>query len=140
MSSVSSVMTANPATCSEDTAVRDVARMMADCDCGEIPVVDAKGKLVGVVTDRDITLRIVAQGRDTTATARDAMSAPVRSVHEDSGVEECARLMKDAQVRRIPVIDEAGRPVGIVALADIIQQTHPETATEVVREVSRPAG
>src|SRR5687767_10008669 len=106
MANVTSVMTANPACCSAETSLRDVAQMMIDNDCGEIPVVDDKGVPVGVVTDRDITVRIVAEGRDTmSATASDAMSSPVQTVRADSSLKDATKLMEAAKIRRVPVVD-----------------------------------
>src|SRR6478735_1784783 len=120
MANVTSVMTANPACCTAETPLRDVARMMIDNDCGEIPVVDAQGVPVGVVTDRDITVRIVAEGRDTmNATASDAMSAPVQTVREDSSLKDATKLMEAAKIRRIPVVDAKGKLTGIVSVADL---------------------
>ena len=95
MTTVTSVMTANPASATPETPLRDVARLMIENDCGQIPVVDTKGMPVGVVTDRDIAVRIVAEGRDTmNATASDAMSGPVQSVREDSTLKDAAELME----------------------------------------------
>ena len=101
MSNVTSVMTSNPACCTAQTPLRDVARMMIDNDCGQIPVVDAQGMPLGVVTDRDITIRIVAEGRDTLgATAGDAMSSPAQTVREDSSLKDAVCLMEASKIRR----------------------------------------
>jgi CBS domain-containing protein len=139
MGTVTSVMTANPACCSAETSLREVARMMIDNDCGEIPVVDGQGKPVGVVTDRDITVRIVAEGRDTmSATAADAMSAPAKTIREDSTLKDATALMESAKIRRVPVVDADGKLTGIVSVADIALAGKDNQTAHVVKEVSEP--
>ncbi|MBN8742317.1 MAG: hypothetical protein BGP24_19290 [Lysobacterales bacterium 69-70] len=138
MANVSTVMTPNPAACDASTPVRDVARLMLDNDCGEIPIVDDQGRPVGVVTDRDICLRVVANGGDGTVTAGDAMSAPVRTVQMDSSLRDCVTLMENARIRRVPVVDGDGKLTGIVALADIALAGKDKETAKVVREVSAP--
>lgn len=137
---VVTVMTPNPACCTVDTPLRDVARMMRDNDCGQIPVVDESQKPVGVVTDRDIAVRMVAEGRNTNeATAADAMSTPVRTVTTETSLTDCVCLMEAEQVRRIPVVDSSGRLAGIVSIADLALAGKREATAEVVREVSEPS-
>ena len=139
MADLTSVMTANPACCTAETSLRDVARMMIDNDCGEIPVVDGKGVPVGVVTDRDITVRIVAEGRDTmSATAADAMSAPAKTVREDSSLKDATALMEAAKIRRVPVVGANGKLSGILSLADIALSGKDRQTAEVVKQVSEP--
>jgi CBS domain-containing protein len=141
MTSVTSLMTANPACCNANTPLRDVARMMIDHDCGQIPVIDDKGVPLGVVTDRDIATRIVAEGRDTTsATARDAMSSPVQTVREDSSLKDAVCLMEASKIRRVPVVDASGTLTGIVSIADIALAGKTAATAEVVKEVSEPSG
>lgn len=119
--------------------LRDVARLMVDFDCGEIPVVDRQAKRpIGVVTDRDITCRAVANGRNPLdLSAKDCMTSPVVTVTPDTSVEECCRTMEEHQIRRVPVIDEAGSCCGIVSQADLALRTDAEHTAEVVKEVSR---
>ena len=139
MANVTSVMTANPACCSAETPLREVARLMIENDCGEIPVVDGAGKPVGVVTDRDIAVRIVAEGRDTmSATAADAMSQPAKTVREDSSLKEATALMESAKIRRVPVVDANGKLTGIVSVADVALAGKPSQTAQVVKEVSEP--
>ena len=139
MANVTSVMTANPACCKAETPLRDVARMMIDNDCGEIPVVDEQGVPVGVVTDRDIAIRVVAEGRDTMgATAADAMSSPVQTVREDSSLKDATQLMEAAKIRRVPVVDQQGKLSGIVSVADIARAGKDHQTVEVVKGVSEP--
>lgn len=137
---VRSVMTATPAFCTANTPLRDVARMMADNDCGLIPVVDANDVPIGVVTDRDIAVRVVAQGRDAKSTrAADCMSTPVSTIDEDSTLADCCDAMESLQVRRVPVVDAAGKLCGIVSLADVALAGRDQKTAEVVKHVSEPA-
>jgi len=138
---VKSVMTADPCCCTRDTPLRDVAKMMVDNDCGQIPVVDSMDskKPLGVVTDRDIAIRIVAEGRDAaTATAADAMTTPCKTVTTDTSLKDCVCLMEAEQIRRVPVVDANGKLAGIVAIADISLAGKHEATAEVVKEVSEP--
>jgi|SRR3954469_18186751 len=136
------LMTANPACCTRETALQDVARMMVRCDCGEIPVVehDSRKKPVGVVTDRDIVVRALAEGKDPLQlNAGQVMSGPAVTAKEDDDVEAVKQLMETRQIRRIPVVDRNGEICGIVSLADIARRDTRNEAGEVVREVSAPA-
>jgi CBS domain-containing protein len=138
---VREVMTPDPACCTADAALPTVARMMIENDCGEIPVVDNKSSKVpiGVVTDRDIVCRTIANGLNPLElTAADCMTKPVVTVTPDMSLEECTQIMEEKRVRRIPVVDERGSCCGIVALADIALQTGKRVAGEVIREVSEP--
>lgn len=141
MASLSSVMTPNPAVCTPETPIREVAQMMSRNDCGEIPVVESEHNAtpVGVVTDRDITVRIVAEGRDmASARASDAMSSPVTTVRESASIQDVCALMEREQIRRMVVVDDAGKISGIVAQADIARSGRDEETAELVREVSEP--
>jgi YHS domain-containing protein len=114
---------------------------MAQFDCGGIPVVDGGAKRpIGVITDRDITCRTVAQGRNPlTMSAKDCMSTPVLTVTPDTSLEECCRLMEAAQVRRLPVVDEGGSCCGIVSQADLALRMANGQSAHVIRAISRPA-
>ncbi len=132
------VMTANPACCRAETPLRDVARMMADNDCGLIPVVDADNKPIGVITDRDIALRGVGGGKDTSnCTAGDCMSGSVKTVASDSSLADCCEMMESSQVRRVPVVDADGCLCGIVSQADVALSGRDEKTAEVVKKVSK---
>jgi len=134
------VMTADPQCCTAETPLNDVAKLMVECDCGEIPVTDLKNHLVGVVTDRDIVCRIVAKGQNPSAmTAADCMSQPVVSVHVDTSVDQVLSIMEVKQIRRVPVVDGDGRVCGIIALADVAFSESKGEVGELVREVSRGA-
>jgi len=138
---VKEVMTSDPACCLAETPLPEVARMMIEYDCGEIPVVENQsGKLpIGVVTDRDIVCRTVANGLNPVElTAADCMSKPIVTVTPDMSLEECCRIMEEKLIRRVPVVNERGSCCGIVSLADVALQTRERVAGEVVKEVSEP--
>lgn len=138
---VERIMTTEPACCTPDTPLQEVARLMVENDCGQIPVIenDKSRRTVGVVTDRDIVCRALAVGENPlTLTAEHVMSRPVLTVRPNTKVEECCRLMEERQVRRAPVEDENGRCCGIVSLADIAQNAPERMMAEVVRTVSQP--
>lgn len=137
---VSEVMTESPTCCTPETGLKEAAKMMVDCDCGCIPVVDSNDSKmpVGMITDRDITCRVVAQGRNPLdLTVRDAMTSTVVSVTPDTSLEECLNLMEESQVRRIAVVDDDGKICGIVAQADVARNADGQKTAEVVQEVSR---
>lgn len=132
------LMTANPQCCNADTTLNEVAKLMVECDCGEIPVVDANKKLIGVVTDRDIVCRIVAKGQDPCGmTAQDAMTQPVISVKEDCSLDDIVATMEEHQVRRVPVVDASGCCCGIISQADVALVASERETGELVKEVSR---
>lgn len=138
---VRDLMTKNPACCTADTNLQEVAMLMVEHDCGETPVVDSKKsmKLVGVITDRDITIRTVAEGKNPLEmTAGDCMSSPCVTVTPEMSVEECCAVMEQNKVRRVPVVDEKGSCCGIVAQADIAQHATKQETAEVVKGVSQP--
>ena len=138
---VKDMMTPDPACCTSDTPLREVARMMVDKDCGEIPVLDnnSSRQPVGVVTDRDIVCRTVAVNKNPLElTAADSMSTPIETVNPDMPVEECCRVMEEKQIRRVPVVDANGALCGIVALADLAREAKDGVAGQVVKEVSEP--
>lgn len=138
---VRDVMTADPACCTPDTPLPELARMMVENDCGEIPVVEnmASQIPIGVVTDRDIVCRTIANDINPLGlAAADCMSNPIVAVTPDMSLEECCRIMEEYLIRRVPVVDGDGACCGIVALADIALQTKKSVAGEIVREVSEP--
>jgi CBS domain-containing protein len=125
--------------CTAETPIPEVARMMVSGDCGAIPVVDDGRRPVGVVTDRDITLRTVAKGQDPRGMkAGDCMSQPVVSVRAGADLREAVRVMERRQVRRVPVIDEKGVCCGMLAQADVARMGGEHEAAELVKDVSRP--
>ena len=140
---VNEIMTENPICCLPDAGLEEVARLMAENDCGAIPVVaDEEGwKPIGIVTDRDITCRAVAEGKNPLEmTAEEVMTGAPVCIRQDADLEECIREMETHRLRRILVTDDTGGCVGIISLADLaLHAGGPETA-EVVGEVSRPIG
>lgn len=136
---VREIMSENPACCGPDASVRDAARLMVEHDCGEIPVVDGQRTPVGVITDRDIACRAVAEGRDGNTPVREVMSTPAVTVSPDTSVEDCCRVMEENQIRRVPVVDGNGGCCGMVAQADVALQAGEQMAGGVVRDVSQPS-
>jgi CBS domain-containing protein len=137
---VKDIMTRDIGCCTPDTNLQDVARLMVECDCGEIPVVENRRSMrpAGVVTDRDICIRTVAEGKNPLEmTAGDCMSSPCVTVTPEMSVEDCCRVMEENKIRRVPVVDESGACRGIVAQADIAQHAPKQETAEVVREVSQ---
>src|SRR5207245_9098653 len=135
---VKEVMTADPACRISETALQEVAQMMVDHDCGEIPVVDNKEtKLpIGVITDRDIVCRTVARALNPLdLTVADCMTKPCVTVTPDVSVEECRRILEEDKIRRVPVVDADGSCCGIVALADIALHDWSNVGTEGLKEV-----
>jgi CBS domain-containing protein len=144
---ISELMTRNPCTVSPDTPVSDAARLMKEEDVGIIPVVErvggaeTRGRLVGVVTDRDITVRHVAEGHGGDVPVRDVMSGGVKTAGPDDSVESVMKLMGQEQVRRIPIVDERGSLVGVVSQADLARKANDaEKVERTVEAISQPGG
>ena len=136
---VKEIMTASPASCTEDTPLQDIARTMVGRDCGSIPVVRNGRTLAGIITDRDVVVRAVAEGRNPlTLKAKDCMTSPAISIADDATLNECTDLMESKKIRRVPVVDKSGSLVGIVAQADVARHASQEEAGELVRDVSTP--
>lgn len=135
------IMTDSPAVCTPETTSQDAARMMQDNDCGSLPVVENRNsmKLVGMVTDRDLALRVLGRGMAANTPVREAMTRNVSSVKVDDDLSAVERVMTGQQVRRVPVVDDQGRVVGIVAQADLARAlgTSPEVS-RVVEKISQP--
>jgi CBS domain-containing protein len=135
MGQVRDVMTSNPTTCEPTATLVDAAKVMAREDVGPVPIVEG-GKLVGLVTDRDIIIRAVAEGRDVTGTTvRDVASKDLVTVTADEDLDRALQLMAQHQVRRIPVV-EGDRVVGIVSQADVARAADDEKTGEVVQQIS----
>lgn len=135
---VSDLMTREPACCRPDDACARAAMLMREEDCGSIPVVE-DGRLVGIVTDRDITVRCVAAGHDPKTTrVSEVMSADPICVAPDTSADEAEKVMADRQVRRLPVVD-AGRLVGIVVTAQLARTAKPTEVGKTIKGISGPA-
>lgn len=135
---VREIMTENPACCAPDTSIKEAARLMVQNDCGEIPVTDERGAPVGVVTDRDIACRAVAQGKSLDTPVSEIMSTPAVTATPETTVEDCCATLEENRIRRAPVVDESGSCCGIVAQADIARNAPEHETAEVVRDVSQP--
>jgi CBS domain-containing protein len=132
------IMTPNVETISVDASIQEAARKMATADIGFLPVID-ETRPVGAVTDRDITIRAVADGRDPMHTrVGDVMTLDIVTVSEDADPEDAARLMKERQVHRVLVVGEHDRFVGVVSLGDLATKTgEEELSDETLRRVSQ---
>ncbi len=136
----SEIMTKNVKTATSTMSLRDVAAIMRDGDMGAVPVVDC-GRLIGIVTDRDIVVRSVAEGRDASSTVGQAMTTEPFTVTPNDFVFEAIRLMGDKQIRRIPVVGPGGELAGIISMADVALETEDELEiAEALEEISSGAG
>lgn len=136
---VKEIMTENPAYAVLDTSLHDVAQMMMDYDCGCIPVLEnAENKApIGVITDRDITVRTVAHNKDPlNMVAGEVMTDNIVTVTPEMSVEDCITKMEGNQIRRIVVVDDAGNLCGMVAQADIARQAPAYESAKFVKDVS----
>jgi CBS domain-containing protein len=134
------LMTPDPACCSPTATLDEVAQLMIQNDCGEIPIVDASDRPIGVITDRDIVCRAVADGKNPAGhTVESIMSQPVVTVRPDTPIDEIIATMERHRIRRVPVVDDAGCCMGIIAQADLACDGPPNKAAELLREVSRSA-
>jgi CBS domain-containing protein len=118
------VMTLNPATVSDKDSIRDVARIMKDEDTGVVPVCDSGKKIIGLVTDRDIVVRLIADGKDPmNARVTDVMTKSIRKVQENATIDDVLTLMSNSEIRRVPVVNRNDELVGIVSIGDISIET-----------------
>jgi CBS domain-containing protein len=134
--SITEAMTTNVKTVEPSTTVQEAAQLMRSEDVGSLPIV-GDGRLLGVVTDRDITIRIVAEGKDDDTTVDQIASKEVICVDPQQSLEEAARLMAEHQVRRLPVCEEDGTLVGILAQADVAASGHDTLTGETVQKISQ---
>jgi len=133
---INEVMTHDPRTLTPDSPIEEAARLMRDEDVGSIPVVEGQ-KCVGTITDRDIVLRIVADSRPLDTPVAEIASKQLVTIDPQQPVDEAMRLMAEHQVRRLPVCEEDGRLVGIVAQADVARHESGEKTGETVEQISR---
>ena len=140
MTQVAEVMSRAVKTMQASNTLVEAAQAMADLNVGALPVCVGR-KVIGMVTDRDIVLRGVAQGRAVDQLCMlDVMSADPMHVHEDDDLEKVSALMRNAQVRRVPVMDRQEQLVGILSLGDLVTRGAPEEAGEALEAISSPAG
>ena len=142
MPKCSDVMTRDPVCCEPGTSIAQLAQLMKREDVGSIPVVESQEdkRLVGIVTDRDIVVKVLAEGLTADrATARDAMTTNPASCREGDEVNRAVEMMSDRQVRRMPIVDEGGRLTGIIAQADVATRVNRDRTTgELVEAISEP--
>jgi CBS domain-containing protein len=135
--SISDVMSSNPCAIDQDKPVSYAAKMMRDEDVGLAPIVDGD-RLVGTVTDRDIAIRVVAEGKDPDSTkVIEIASRELVTIDPQQNLDEALRLMARHQVRRLPVVEEDGKLVGVVAQADIAEHAPGAKTGELVEEISK---
>ncbi len=139
MTMVSEVMTTNVKVAAPDQTLQQVAGMMADLDAGVIPVRD-NDRLIGMITDRDIAVRAVAQGLPPDTQVRQVMTKEIKYCFDDDNVDEVARNMADIKVRRLPVINHDKRLVGIFSLGDMAVADGPDNAGVALCGISEPGG
>jgi CBS domain-containing protein len=125
---INEAMTADTKTCAESATIADAAKRMRESDIGDVLVVDDEGALQGILTDRDIVLRVVADERDPeSVTVGEVCSRDVTTLAPEADAEEAARMMRERGVRRLPVVSD-GRPVGMVTLGDLAVERDPDSA------------
>lgn len=133
---VQEIMTQQVASCTPDADLASVAKLMWDRDCGVIPVLDAAGKVLAVVTDRDICIGVATKGRTASHVAtREVMSGTLHACLPDDDIMVALETMKDVKVRRLPVIDQNGHLKGIVSLNDVVLRTKPRGAVPAEKVV-----
>ena len=135
------LMSRNPATCTPETSLERAAHLMDTHDCGCLPVVEnGSGRVIGVVTDRDIALRGVAHGKPPQSLVGDVMTGEPTCCHPVDDVETVQRIMSERQVRRVPVVDEDGTCIGIIAQADLALHDLPaKDVAKTVERISEPS-
>jgi CBS domain-containing protein len=123
---VEEIMTTNPRTVNVDDPVRQAAQVMRENDIGDVIVVE-DGQVIGIVTDRDIAVRAVAEGREAeSATVGDIATTGIQAIEPDASVDDALRMMREHDIRRLPVVKN-GRPVGIISLGDLAVEREPES-------------
>lgn len=136
--SIRDVMTGDVESVQPDTMIKEAAQLMKSMDFGSVPVCEER-RVVGVITDRDITVRAVAEGKDPASTpVSDVMSKDVVSIREDADLKEAERLMQEKQLRRLPVLNAQGDLVGYLPIGKVARKESPEQAGKVLQSVSEP--
>jgi CBS domain-containing protein len=133
---IQDLMTKNPRTVTADATIAEAAKIMRDEDTGVVPIIEGD-QLVGVITDRDIAIRALAEGKDAQTNVRDIASKDLVTVDPQQDLDEALRLMAQHQVRRLPVVEEDGKLVGIVAQADVAKAGDDARTGEVVEQISK---
>ena len=136
---VSDAMSRDVQVVSPEQSIRDAARTMASIDAGVLPVGE-NDRLIGVITDRDITIRAVAEGKAPTTKVREVMSQEVLYCYDDQDLDEVANNMGDMKVRRMPVVNREKRLVGIISFGDLARNENPGTTGQTISTISEPGG
>jgi CBS domain-containing protein len=136
---VSDCMTRDVSVVGPNDTLQQAAKIMGQLDCGVLPVGE-NDRLIGMITDRDIAIRAVAEGKGPQTRVREAMTTEVRYVYEDDPISDATDTMAELQLRRLPVISRAKRLVGILSLGDIAREDEPHQAGEALQGISRPGG
>ena len=135
------VMTADPVCCDPDDSAAQIAKLMKTEDVGSLPICEDRQskKLIGIVTDRDLAMNVVAEGKDSNSVkARDVMTREPVTCRADDDIQRAFEAMERHQVRRIPVVDQENCLIGIIAQADVANRCEAKKTAEVVQEISRP--
>ncbi len=139
MQQLKDLMSGDVKVISPDMTIGEAAKKMRDGDFGMLPVGE-NDRMIGTISDRDIVIRAVAEGRNVATTVRDVMSDGIAWVYEDDSVEQAAAIMAERQVRRLPVVNRDKRLVGIVALGDFaVESSEIQPAAKALSEISRPS-
>jgi CBS domain-containing protein len=136
---VKEVMSRDVTVAKPTDTLQEAARTMARLDVGSLPIAE-NDRLVGMLTDRDIAIRAVAEGLPSSSPVQQAMTRDIKYVFDDEDIDEVAEQMADLQVRRLPVVNRDKRLVGIVSLGDVSRAAKPKEVGEALREVSQPGG
>jgi CBS domain-containing protein len=140
MTNVSDCMTRDVTVVTPNDTLQHAAKIMGQLDCGVLPVGE-NDRLVGMITDRDIAVRAVAEGKDPVQTrVRDVMTREIKYVFEDDLLSDATDMMAELQLRRLPVISREKRLVGILSIGDIAREDEPRQAGEALQGISRPGG
>ncbi len=138
------IMTPTPVTANPETTACEAAQLMEKHDCGALPIVEqGSGRLVGVVTDRDLAIRALAQGKPADTPVRELMTGSPHCARPEDDLDRVEELMAREQIRRVPVVDEQGRPVGVIAQADLARALHAvgrKDFGKVLERISEPVG
>jgi CBS domain-containing protein len=140
---IQDIMTSNPSSVTPDATIREAAQVMKREDVGIVPVIENQGekRLLGVVTDRDIAIRCVAEGKDGSCRVSEAMSDDPATCGPNDDIDDVMETMSVEKVRRIPIVDERGSLVGIVSQADLLRRGRDDSrAAETVERISEPGG
>jgi CBS domain-containing protein len=137
---VSEAMTREVRLARPEQTIREVARMMGELDIGAIPV-EENDRLVGMITDRDIAIRAVGEGRGADTPVRDVMSSEIKYCFDDQSIDEVTQNMGDLRIRRLPVVNRDKRLVGILSLGDLaVENRWQDEAGEALSQISQPGG